>query len=59
MVLLVYGFPNSHAALYFEWAWQHPKEAKGLREELPRLKNIGNAYHLKAKIKYFLLIFLF
>lgn len=50
MVLLVHGFPNSRSALYFEWCWQHPQEAKGLREELPKLKHVGNQHHLKAKI---------
>lgn len=50
MVCLVYGFPNSQTALYWEWCWQHPKDAKGLREELHRLKQIGNQYYLKAKI---------
>ena len=32
MAIVVYGFPTRKHALRFEWSWQHPTEAKRLKE---------------------------
>jgi len=52
MVLLVYGFPSKRAALYFEWSWQHPRDAKGIREKIVLIKGIGNENFLAAKVRF-------
>jgi len=52
IVLTVYGFTCQSSALYFEWCWQHPKEAKRLRDVIPNLKNIGKHSLLKARIRF-------
>uniref|UniRef100_A0A6B2LS06 GIY-YIG domain-containing protein n=1 Tax=Arcella intermedia TaxID=1963864 RepID=A0A6B2LS06_9EUKA len=52
MVLCVYGFPTKHAALYFEWSWQNPREGKGIRDVVAQIKNIGNENHIPAKIRF-------
>jgi hypothetical protein len=51
MVLLVHGFPDNKTALYFEWSWQNPHEAKLLRDEVKKLQNMGKRTLLKAKIR--------
>jgi hypothetical protein len=56
MVLCVYGFPSKRAALYFEWSWQHPEDAKGIRDALRELKGAGHKGRLKAKIRFALLV---
>ncbi|CCW70937.1 unnamed protein product [Phytomonas sp. Hart1] len=35
LVCCLSGFPDDHAALKFEWGWQHPRESARLREILP------------------------
>lgn len=52
MVVVVHGFPYKKMALYFEWAWQHPYEAKGIKEVMPTIKRIGRRGKLKANIRY-------
>lgn len=32
MATLIMGFPNKVSALQFEWAWQHPRESRILRD---------------------------
>lgn len=53
MVLLVHGFPDNKTALYFEWCWQNPNEAKGLRDVIKTtLTNAGKKTLLPAKIRF-------
>lgn len=52
MVLLVHGFPDNKTALYFEWCWQHPHEAKGLRDVVKTITNVGKRTLLRAKVRY-------
>ena len=52
MVLVVSGFPTQVAALQFEWAWQHPKESRIVRDAAAAcLKGLGRPWQLRAKMR--------
>lgn len=52
MVLVVSGFPTQVAALQFEWAWQHPKESRAVRDAAAAcLRGLGRPWHLRAKMR--------
>ena len=52
MVLVVYGFSTQVTALQFEWAWQHPKESRVVRDAAAAcLKGLGRPWHLRAKMR--------
>ncbi|CAI0549109.1 unnamed protein product [Linum tenue] len=48
MVFCIYGFPTQVSALQFEWAWQHPRESKAVREAALSFKSFsGVANNIK------------
>lgn len=52
MVLVVSGFPTQVAALQFEWAWQHPKESRAVRDAAAAcLRGLGRPWQLRAKMR--------
>eukprot|EP01130_Rhizamoeba_saxonica_P009427 TRINITY_DN3833_c0_g1_i1.p1 TRINITY_DN3833_c0_g1~~TRINITY_DN3833_c0_g1_i1.p1 ORF type:complete len:132 (+),score=16.40 TRINITY_DN3833_c0_g1_i1:491-886(+) len=52
MVVIVHGFPNKQAALYFEWSWQNPHNSKPIRDIVSKIRGVGHRNLLKAKIRY-------
>lgn len=52
MVVVIYGFPYKKLAMYFEWCWQHPYEAKLIKDVMANVKQIGKRGYLKANIRY-------
>ncbi|KAJ3061019.1 Structure-specific endonuclease subunit SLX1, partial [Rhizoclosmatium hyalinum] len=48
MVAIVHGFPNSIAALQFEWAWQKPHQSRHLKASAPPRKD--QDIHTKLRV---------
>lgn len=52
MVCVIGGFANASEALQFEWAWQHPKKSKYVRDHIKVLnRKIGPWHMVRAKIR--------
>ncbi|CAI0399494.1 unnamed protein product [Linum tenue] len=54
MVFCIYGFPTQVSALQFEWAWQHPRESKAVREAALSFKSFSGVAN-KIKLAYTML----
>lgn len=50
MVLVVYGFSSQGRALAFEWAWQHPRRSKSIRDQIAKMKS-GQLSGVKGKAR--------
>eukprot|EP01063_Lacrimia_lanifica_P016474 TRINITY_DN23011_c0_g1_i1.p1 TRINITY_DN23011_c0_g1~~TRINITY_DN23011_c0_g1_i1.p1 ORF type:complete len:411 (+),score=112.28 TRINITY_DN23011_c0_g1_i1:71-1234(+) len=55
MVWCVHGFPSKILALQFEWAWQHPKKAKGIKVALEGVRGALSKVHHKLWVMRHLL----
>jgi predicted GIY-YIG superfamily endonuclease len=52
-VIVIYGFVDARTALQFEWAWQHPGQAKSVREVTENddeARKMGRRYHVAGKL---------
>ncbi|CAG7880347.1 unnamed protein product [Brassica rapa] len=54
MVLCIFGFPTNVSALQFEWAWQHPRESRAVREAAAAFKSFSGLAR-KIKLAYTML----
>jgi len=43
--------PNKHAALQFEWHWQHPRDSKKLKNEIALEPKFGRGSGVKSKLR--------
>ncbi|QDZ22181.1 structure-specific endonuclease [Chloropicon primus] len=50
MVLVVYGFSSKGKALAFEWAWQHPRRSKAIKEKVGKIKRTALT-GMKGKVR--------